>query len=108
MPFSDYKWMEKRLAELKEKNASLTEEVEKLRGFETLYKAGCDSWRPAFETILTERDTLRTRVAELEGVLVDIRDDEECSFSIACIVTKALGGGPKARAALSQPEKGEG
>jgi ADP-ribose pyrophosphatase YjhB (NUDIX family) len=46
---------------------------------------------------------LTARVAELEGVLVDIRDDEECSFSIACIVTKALGDGPKARAALSQP-----
>jgi hypothetical protein len=46
---------------------------------------------------------LTARVAELEGVLVDIRDDEECSFSIACIVTKALGGGPKTLAALTQP-----
>jgi predicted RNase H-like nuclease (RuvC/YqgF family) len=30
MPFSDYKWMEKRLAELKEKNASLTARVTEL------------------------------------------------------------------------------
>jgi hypothetical protein len=81
--------------------ARLTAEVERLRAERSnlLGSARHHSERA---------DALTARVAELEGVLVDIRDDEECSFSIACIVTKALGGGPKARAALSQPEKGEG
>lgn len=34
MPHSEYKWMEKRMAELKSQNTALRAEVERLRGFE--------------------------------------------------------------------------
>jgi hypothetical protein len=85
--------------------ARLTAEVERLKSEAVgQYTDGLhDGSDAAADTWATQIAALTARVAELEGVLVDIRDDEECSFSIACIVTKALGGGPKTLAALTQP-----
>lgn len=52
----------------------LNAEVERLKGFEELYKAGCAAWNPVFKVVLDERDALRVRVAELEGALAILGD----------------------------------
>lgn len=53
---------------------ALRAEVERLKSFEELYKAGCEAWSPVFETILNERDALRAEVEWLNVKSARIQD----------------------------------
>jgi hypothetical protein len=47
----------------------LTAEVERLKGIEELYKAGCAAWNPVYKVVLDERDALRAENARLKADL---------------------------------------